>query len=205
MKVALVCPTHLTTFISKEIPQSQPNTQSTLFLDTNPKDIFKTLYTSYRLERVLACPVQVTVKEVEKLTFEIPQGMKEILTNKTYRVTVDRRDESEVSSVDLEKHIGRVLCSQGIDNVHLTRPELVVYGVYENGDVIFGVDLAGKDLSKREYKVFNSNQSINPIVASSFLDYIPREDDTTLVNPFARDGVSINRDQKKSSLLQSRI
>jgi 23S rRNA G2445 N2-methylase RlmL len=104
-------------------------------------------------------------------------------------VSCDRHGDHEFTSVDVEKHVGGQLTEHGHTNIDLTTPDNTVYVYVEDNAYHIGLDVAGKDLSKRQYKVFSSNEGINATLGYAFLQHCDISSESRVVNPFSRDGV----------------
>jgi len=193
MKYVIHTPTGLLDYAKQEAKEHgitlEKITTSTATFTATPKQAYKYTYWAQCIDRILILIDTQRISEIDDISIPVTKTTSNILRNKTYRATTQRKQESSFSSVDIERRVGHLLCQKDIDNVDLTRPELVVRSIYEDNTLITGIDIGGKDLSKREYKVFSNKNSINPVLAASFLQHLHVEKNQTVVNPFCRDGV----------------
>ena len=111
------------------------------------------------------------------------------LSDSSYRVSCDRHGDHEFTSVDVEKHVGGQLTSHDYTSIDLTTPDNTVYVYVKDNAYHIGLDVAGRDLSKRQYKVFSSNKGINATLGYAFVQHCNISSESRIVNPFSRDGV----------------
>lgn len=150
------------------------------FVSFDCEDIIKLMY-SVRLPSYI---LSVTSKGsftsfddlVSKINYDVPKG-------KTFRVNVTRNGEHSFLSVDVERALAKAH-----DNVNLDNPDIIARVFIQDNDYVAGLDMAGFDLSKRQYKVFNHPSSLNgsvAIAASLFADF---SEGDTFLDPLSFDG-----------------
>jgi 23S rRNA G2445 N2-methylase RlmL len=93
-------------------------------------------------------------------------------------------DTHEIESV-VGAHINRVTKAP----VDLDEPKVTVAILASAKRCIIGIDLAGIDLGKREYKIFSRPASLKGSLAYCMLQVAGFSEDKVLVDPFAKDGV----------------
>lgn len=193
MKYVIHTPKGLLKYSIKEAQkiglQLTKKTSSTASFEAKPSEAYKYTYKAQCIDRILLHIDTQRIKKIDDIEISVSEDITKLIQDKTYRVTAQRKQEAPFSSINIEKRVGHLLCQKGIDNVDLTRPQLVVRCIYEDNKLITGIDIGGKDLSKREYKVFSNKNSINPVLGASFLQHLPYQDGDSVVNPFCRDGV----------------
>ncbi len=117
-----------------------------------------------------------------------------VVPGKSVFVKCDRFGNQEYNSVDMSQAVARILyrkfSDKGVDFLTDNKnPDLVYYLLIDEGRAFFGLDLVGKDLSKRHYKVFNNPHSIKGPTAASFLllsGWVPGK---VLLDPYCAGGV----------------
>ncbi len=125
-----------------------------------------------------------TIKFNELEDIKVSDNYKSFLQNRTFVVRSLRVGEHNFSSLDIEKHIATSMEGQA----DLKNPEMHFLAFINNNVCYFGIDLAGFDLSKRDYKVFGNKDSLKGSIAYSALriaDWNPKK---ILVDTFAKDG-----------------
>lgn len=168
-----------------------PDPHKTLPLFTIETDLETLLSITYLSQMATRVTLPVHTGSLDSLTDITVSDTPalERLENNTYRVTADRNGDHTFTSVDVEQRVGGQLNKHGYDTVDLTAPENIVY-VRVNPDAYhIGLDLTGRDLSQRQYKVFSSNDGINATLGYAFVQACQIEPGDRVVNPFSRDGV----------------
>lgn len=107
------------------------------------------------------------------------------ITKKTkFRVKCARIGEHDFSSNDIEKGVGRHIDG----TVDLESPEAVVYVYIYSNRCYIGIDFAGFDLSKRQYRIFTHKDSLKATIAYSLLKIAKYKKNDFLLDPFCRTG-----------------
>ncbi len=102
----------------------------------------------------------------------------------TFAVRCKKDTEESFDSADVEGEVGK-----NIDlKVNLDNPDLIVYVHVHGNKAYFGVDITGMDLSKRQYKIFNSVTSLKGTTAYSLLKFSGVSKDGKVVDVNCRDG-----------------
>jgi 23S rRNA G2445 N2-methylase RlmL len=107
----------------------------------------------------------------------------------TFRVTCERVGEHDFSSHDIEQEVGAVVVDETGAPVDLEAADVVVFVYIYEERAYLGIDLAGRDLSQREYKVFSHPESIRGNVAYALLQFAAWQPDEVLLDPFAGSGM----------------
>jgi len=114
--------------------------------------------------------------------------------DKTFRVSCSKVDNDSISSEEINAEVGGFI----IDNVkkknkyepkvNLDNPDIIFYVFISDNDCFFGIDFAGIDLSKREYKVFSHPTALKGTVAYAMLRIADYKKDEILLDPFTGSG-----------------
>jgi putative N6-adenine-specific DNA methylase len=111
----------------------------------------------------------------------------------TFRVSCETNN-NEIDSTEFSKNAGEIIFNTAEKKngfrpiVNLNNPDVVFYLFVQNDTCYVGVDVSGKDLSKRDYKIFSSQNSIKGTIAYALLragDYKAQE---VLLDPFCKSG-----------------
>ncbi|MFH0979100.1 MAG: THUMP domain-containing protein [Candidatus Woesearchaeota archaeon] len=88
-----------------------------------------------------------------------------------------------------EAEVGNLVNEKTGSKVDLTNPQVTFLVISQDNLCYFGVDFAGTDLGKRDYKVFSTRQSLKGNVAFSMLLLAGFKPSQVLLDPFGRDGI----------------
>jgi len=121
------------------------------------------------------------------LTKAIPHGM-------SFTVICDRQGTHDYTSVDIAQETGRLIKRQCKEQegytplVDIKQPDVTIYLFIDEDDAWIGVDLLGKDSSKRAYKVFNNPHSVKGTTAACLLMAAQWTPGQSLLDPFTSGG-----------------
>jgi 23S rRNA G2445 N2-methylase RlmL len=117
------------------------------------------------------------------LTSEISLWLK----GRTFKVHAYREGNHNFTGQDLAVGLGEVLIDLTQSAVSITKPDVIVY-VYVNSTVAYiGIDFAGFDLSKRDYRVFPHPNALNATLAYALVR-AAQFSKGTLLDPFCGSG-----------------
>jgi len=145
------------------------------------EDLFRFCYFSQSIERVLLLFNHFEFKEekglLQKLDTTLTKPvLKEWFGKKlTFKVECKRIGEHSFGSSTVEKGLGekivlKVKKELGFTpKVNLESPDIIIYVFINNKTAYLGIDLAGRDLSKRQYRVFTSPGVVNANVAYALI------------------------------------
>ena len=161
-----------------------------LIPDCSTYDAAILCYRSQLAARVLVLIAEGTmskpddIRTQEFLEFNYKDFLKE---NGSFRVECERTGEHTFQSPDVEMLLGKELEAKGM-HVELKRPDMTIYCRIKNDTYVLGVDLAGRDLGKRDYKVFHTRQSMRGTTMYAALKAIGYARTNVLVDPCSIDG-----------------
>ena len=165
------------------------------------QDLFKFCYMSQSVERVLLLFSDFKFRDYDELLAKAEAAFKKSVLNewfekdKSFRVECKRIGEHAFGSQAVEKSLGKKIIFKVKKEVgfmlraSMESPELTIYVFINNNKAYVGVDLIGRDLSKRQYRVFSAPGMINANLAYAIIrlsNYSPRE---RLVNVLCKEGV----------------
>lgn len=162
-----------------------------VFEAKNLEDFCLLCYKAQSVSRVLVLLAQFEfddlLEELEDVTKKLP--LKEWLEpGKTFSVHCQREGEHGFHSVDVGARFGEVIFETFGNKANLKSPDIPFFA-YVNGNMCyFGADVAGFDLSKREYKVFNNPVSIKGTIAYAFLRKAGFSKEDILIDAFCGSG-----------------
>jgi 23S rRNA G2445 N2-methylase RlmL len=107
----------------------------------------------------------------------------------TFRVNCERHGGHDYSSQDFAAALGRIIMELAEAKVSLHAPGIIIHAHIYNDKCYIGIDIAGFDLGKRDYKIFSHPSALNGITAYALLrmaGYGPDKD--ALLDPFCGSG-----------------
>ncbi len=113
-----------------------------------------------------------------------------LFSEKTFRVNCDRAGQHDFTSNDVAAALGELfLDMQPKTSVRLVNPELFVYCLIEDSQCFIGINFAGFDLSKREYKIYNQANTLNAAFAYCVVRYAGYTGKEVLLDPLSGVGL----------------
>jgi len=110
------------------------------------------------------------------------------LKDKKFVVRSKVVDNEDISTMESERAIGEVIHEKFKGEVDLDNPDITFFTYIIEDKVYFGVDFAGFDLSKRNYKIFALADSIKASVAYSLVRLAGYKKGMVLLDPFTHSG-----------------
>ncbi|MFH1174037.1 MAG: THUMP domain-containing protein [archaeon] len=108
----------------------------------------------------------------EEAIQEFCNAMPTINVEQPFKVACERHGNHLFTSAEVEKVVGNGI----VGKVDLTEPTTIVCVYIWQDEWLLGIDLCGKDLSKRTYKIMHNQQSIKGSIAYGLLSlagYLP--------------------------------
>jgi len=106
----------------------------------------------------------------------------------TFSVECERFGSHDFNSVDVERAVSDLIFSKTQQKVNLKNPDTTFFVFIYNDDCYLGVDLAGFDLSKREYRIFIHPTSLKGNLAYAMLREADYKKEDLIVDPFCSSG-----------------
>ncbi len=107
----------------------------------------------------------------------------------TFSISVERRGEHAFSSQDIATTLGAMLSEQTGKTFRFKGAKTQLFALVHETAFLFGVDLCGFDLGRRDFRVFLRAESLRGTVAAGLLRIAQWTPKHTLLDPFCRDGV----------------
>lgn len=182
----------------KELIKAKTTVKETLvFFDFKQlKDLCLLCYKAQSIKKILFLLAQFKInnliekckKNLDKVEYKNWFGKET-----SFRVSCDHID-ADMNCEEISREVGAyiidyVKSKQGFTpNVNLDNPDIVFYIYICRDHCYIGIDISGKDLSKREYKIFSSRNSIKGTVAYSLLRFGDYKNNEILLDPFCKSG-----------------
>ncbi len=216
--------TEYSLFEIKEILGVEGKQINDFLVNVNIRDIddaCKLIYLNQSLQRVVLLLDKGEFKDLEDLINKIKNIKFESINNilekiLTIKLESHRFGKHDFNSMDVESQGIGVMNARLKKKIDLKNPELIFAIIINENNYYFGIDLAGKDLSKREYRVFVANDALKGTIAYDFmrfivgekvkekvkdnvniLDLFPRSGEIILETAFFLSGFSLNYFKKK--------
>jgi len=201
IKSAIVCEAGCSEFAAKELEKKYGIKDCTLsesyvMFDADLDTLVKITYSSQSAKRVLIVIANGIIdKKIEELEKDISekvtqQQLNDLLNNQSFRINCERTGEHDFTSVDAEQTTGIELEKkvEGKEPVNLKNPDIYLYMNIQGKEYILGIDLAGRDLSKREYRLFSHPGSIKGTLAFALLMFSGYDKKNIIVDAFSLSG-----------------
>jgi 23S rRNA G2445 N2-methylase RlmL len=144
-----------------------------LFECKSPEEIFKFCYMAQSVERVLLLFDSYPFKDLKDLESKFDISLKKIKLkdwfdkSTRFRVSCKRTGKHKFGSHTIEEDLGEKIIIKSekelgfAPKASMETPDLIFYVFINKNQAYLGVDLIGRDLSKRQYKVFSAPGIIN--------------------------------------------
>jgi len=142
-------------------------------------------------------------KELDKTTTNISRKIKELdlgdwlSKNKTFKVNTKRLGEHNFNSVDISSEIGKKIINKTeIEKkyrlkIDYDNPDILFYTYIHKERGYFGIDFAGIELAKRQYKIFNHPESLKGTTGYVVVRKSGFKREDFLLDPFMGSGVLV--------------
>ncbi|MBN1386517.1 hypothetical protein JW968_06110 [Candidatus Woesearchaeota archaeon] len=165
--------------------------ESAIIFQAEKKDIVKICYEGQSFERILILLEKTKIRNPDDLKLKLDFRLEDFL-KKDGKIAVRcvRRGEHNFSSSDAEQEVARQIDKKfGLSKrVSLENPD-VLFVAYVNGDRLYlGIDAAGFELGKRQYKIFNSPVSLKGPIAYGIVKMSGFKKGEVLLDPFCNSG-----------------
>ncbi|MEM2138768.1 MAG: THUMP domain-containing protein [Candidatus Woesearchaeota archaeon] len=175
------------------------NENVVIFDIKNFEDLAKIAYKAQSINRACLLLNNFEIETLDKLAIDFKKNtsfikdIKDLIKNKTFKVECERLGNHDFKSTDVEIEIGKILFDELKKNktnnkTEYDNPEVIFYFFINQNKVYFGLDFSGFDLSKRQYKIFNHNESLKGNVAYSLLRLADFDKKKCLLDPFMGSG-----------------
>ena len=111
------------------------------------------------------------------------------LGTNSFKVSCMRFGEHDYSSHDFAMALGKAVKARVENELDLKKPGAFLFAAVSGSRGFFGVDLAGIDMSKRDYKVFATASSLKGTIAYALVRLAGFSGKESLVDPFCKCGV----------------
>ena len=162
-------------------------------------DLCKITYKAQSINRTVLSLIEFKVDKT------IKQSVKNFVNSKfanlkewcldSFKIDTKRFGEHEFNSIELSSEISKVLIQkfkkENNHEIHAEfgNPKLIFYLYIFDNKGYFGIDLAGIDLAKRQYKIFNHPEALKGITGYYLIRESGYSKEKILIDPFMGSGV----------------
>ena len=114
-------------------------------------------------------------------------GLDDWLDKKTFRVSSEIINK-DISSAEVNESVGEILFEKFRNKVDLENPELIFFVFINSNDCYLGIDFAGIELQKRQYKVLGHAAALRSTIAYSLVRIADYKEKEILLDAFAGSG-----------------
>jgi len=111
------------------------------------------------------------------------------LKNRTFRVNCQHLHDVGVSGQDIAEHAGGDIVALTKAKAKMEDPDIIILVYITEKICYIGIDFAGFDMSKRDYKIYAHSSSLNGSVAYGMLRAAGYKKGMTLLDPFCGSGI----------------
>ena len=148
------------------------------------EDLCLLCYKAQSVTRIINLLAEFKFTSFDDLVEKIKNVKIDSWLRKTFQVKCSRIGEHPFNSQDVEKAVGENINGM----VDFDNPDVLFFVYIYNDNAYFGVDFAGFDLAKRDYKIFSHPISLKGPLAYSIVRLAKYKEGEVLLDPFCKDG-----------------
>ncbi|MBI5392486.1 hypothetical protein HZA96_01330 [Candidatus Woesearchaeota archaeon] len=179
----------------KEILNKTALTKKTVvFFDAEKKELVEFAYKARSVKRILLLIANITITTEKTKTIQlINAAIKDydfsaLVSSKSFKVECKRFGNHQFNSLEIAGEISKTIAAKSNAVISLNAPEVIFHCYIHNNNLYFGLDIAGFNLSKRDYNIFNTQNSLNGAIAYSLMRDAELKEGETLLNHYANSG-----------------
>ncbi len=169
-----------------------------IFKVENYKQIIKLIYLSKSFFKIGLVLTKIKLSDFEN-SFEINDSefsiIKKLNLETQSMATKFISKNENYKKQDLEREIGTKICTKYNIKVNLSNPTINFYGYIDKTIFMVGIDFSEIDLSKREYKLHNSINSLKGNIAYAAYQILIENEkkisNKTILDPFCDTGITL--------------
>lgn len=175
--------------------KAKPNVGK-VFFECGIRDAILLNFTSRCLHKVFLLLERSTVSSLEDVT-RLARGVdysELILPSQSFAVRVEKHGKHMLRSLDIAAAVGRgiiesYLASRNIRlAVNLDNPDVELYALLRNNELLLGLNTTGQSLHRRFYKVFHHRAALMPTIACSMIMLSGWKPSEVLLDPMCGGG-----------------
>jgi len=172
---------------------SDPRHGFVIVRDCSPEEMALLSYRSQAASRILAYIADGELEGVDDILASkealLAFDYAPFLPKKgSFRVRCERHGDHAFSAKEVEETLGGVLHEEKQFMVKLAVPDVTVWCAIMDECYVLGIDLSGRDLGKRTYRVFHTRRSLRGTIAYAAVRSANHTGKERMVDPFCTDG-----------------
>lgn len=101
----------------------------------------------------------------------------------------EREGEHSFTSFDVEKTVNKIITKKYKVKIDHKNPQTKIFVHIKNDKCTIGIDFAGYDLGRRDYRIFLGRESLKGTVAAGLLHFAGYAPGQVLADPFCKQGI----------------
>ncbi|MBW3019352.1 methyltransferase [Candidatus Woesearchaeota archaeon] len=158
--------------------------QGLVFVKCTKEQLAEITYYGRTFNRAIELLAEFEAEDVEDIKKNIP----EIENKGTVSIECEREGSQDFTSFEVQQEIATVFRERKI-KVQFKGAKYPYFILVRGRKCYFGLDYAGIDLGKRDYRVFLGRESLRGNIAAALLNFAEYDCEDVLVDPFCRHGV----------------
>ncbi|MBT4824085.1 hypothetical protein HN695_03090 [Candidatus Woesearchaeota archaeon] len=199
MKGLAICNKGIEDVAAKEVEEITDEVafveDSAVVFDTNAEKLAKLTYLGKSIKRTMVLLGRAKINnkfdDVLPLIVQLVEELKteEWLEKKSFKVVCERIGDHDFASQQIAETVGELLFKKHKTKVVMNNPERIIYVFVNENSLYIGVDFAGMNLSKREYKIFSIGSSLNGALGYALLRIAKVKKKDIILDPFCNSGI----------------
>jgi putative N6-adenine-specific DNA methylase len=155
-----------------------------VFIECTREQLAEITYYGRTFNKTIEIMSEFDATDIEQIKKNIPE-----FENKgSVNISCDREGDQEFTSFEVQQEIASMFKSRELDVQH--KGAKYPYFILVRGSkCYFGLDYAGVDLGKRDYRIFLGRESLRGNIAAALLDFAEYDCEDVLLDPFCKHGV----------------
>ena len=155
------------------------------------QDLCLLCYKAQSVDRILYLIGSFEFKGIDDITESIKNSsLGNFEKYKNFRVECIRIGDHGFKSTDVEENASKIILGKAKNSkINFKNPDLIFLVYIINSKCYFGIDFAGFELNKREYKIYLHPGSLRGTIAYALIREAGFGGRGILLDPFSRDGV----------------
>lgn len=161
-----------------------------VFFDATWEQLVQLSYRAQTVFKILAVLDTWTSRKYTDILDHIAASTIEVpdFGEATFKLRCTRRGQHDFSSQDVVQEAGGLIKEKIGGTVDLKNPDIPILLNISDDICVLGIDVAGIDLSKREYRIFQHTEAIKATFAALMLRVAGYTSDKILLDPFCGGG-----------------
>ncbi len=173
---------------AEEIRQFIPTTKTETFpgrvsFQCTEQELANLCYNGKTFTKTVLLLKTEKIKELSEL--KIPESAVKFI-DKTAVARCERIGNHDFTSFDAEKELNKQLAKYAI--IDHKNPQTIFFALLDNNELLFGVDFAGIDLGRRDYRIFLGGEALKGNIAAAVHHMSGYKPEHVLLDPFCRHG-----------------